>query len=115
MTEVSRPFDPGLQAERTLLAWRRTSLTLIVGDALFIRYVAVMVGPWAVSLGILGLLLAVFTWVYANIRYRRAHAGLINHGYLKGGGVLPMLLALGIFVSSLLALISLINSTYLNA
>lgn len=45
MTAANAPSDevPGLQRERTLLAWTRTGLTLVVAVALLVRVVG---PPW---------------------------------------------------------------------
>ena len=83
MTTIDPPFDAGLQPERTLLAWRRTGLSIGVGGLLFIRFAIPELGPVAVGLGILGLVLAAIAYVDAARRYRRAHA------HLTGGRVHP--------------------------
>ena len=64
------PRDPGLQPERTLLAWRRTALALVLLSALATRYLAVELGPVAGSLGGVGILLAALAAVSAQLRYR---------------------------------------------
>lgn len=64
------PRDPGLQPERTLLAWRRTALALVVLSALATRYLAVDLGPVAGALGGVGILLSAGAAASAHLRYR---------------------------------------------
>jgi len=75
---VDAPFDAGLQPERTLLAWRRTCLSIAVGGLLFIRFATPEIGPLAVGLGLIGLVLAAIAYVDSARRYRRAHAHLAS-------------------------------------
>jgi uncharacterized membrane protein YidH (DUF202 family) len=65
------PRDPGVQPERTLLAWRRTALALVVVAALATRYLAVELGVGAAAFGAFGILLATIALVSAQLRFRR--------------------------------------------
>ena len=95
-------FDPGLQPERTALAWRRTALTLAVGAVVSFRLLPPVLGLWSLALGVAGLLLSAATWILAGRRARRVQDALLqSSGSLPGGG-LPLLLAL--IVSSAAAL-----------
>jgi hypothetical protein len=79
-------FDPGLQPERTELAWRRTTLAIAVGALVALRLLPPALGSWSIIVGLAGLVLAVLIWVLA---YRRAHhtnhALRHNYGQLPGG------------------------------
>ena len=75
MTEPA-PFDPGLQPERTLLAWRRTCLALAVASAVIIRFAGEAIGVAAIILGAAGILAAGIAYVRSATRYRRAHDAL---------------------------------------
>jgi uncharacterized membrane protein YidH (DUF202 family) len=63
--------NPGLQPERTLLAWRRTSLGLVANGVLLL---ASGLGTSAVrlGLGIVVTVLALFCWAAVSAVYRRA-------------------------------------------
>lgn len=63
-------FDPGLQPERTELAWRRTALALAVGSLIALRLLPVafdnIMWVWA---GVTGLSAAALVWLMARKRY----------------------------------------------
>ncbi|ACP31745.1 DUF202 domain-containing protein [Corynebacterium aurimucosum] len=62
---MSELFDPGLQPERTRLAWQRTGLAGLVVGLLVVRSVA----PWAAL--IVGVVVAVVLWL-ATVKLRHA-------------------------------------------
>lgn len=64
-------FDPGLQPERTRLAWQRTGLAGLVAGLLVVRSVA----PWAAV--IVGGVTAVVLWL-ATAKLRRADDALMR-------------------------------------
>lgn len=91
---MSRPFDVGLQLERTLLAWRRTCLALAVGVAVAVRYSEPVPLPFSLwfGLGAVGAL-ALAYWA-TSARYRRAHRALQRDPHtLPTGGVAISLVA----------------------
>lgn len=98
-------YDPGLQPERTRLAWRRTLLTLAIGALVALRFLPARVGGWSVALGLLvwGVL-----WWLTSLRARRVYLALVvAPGPLPGGALLLGLtvVAVGVAVSGLLGLI----------
>lgn len=99
------PFDPGLQPERTLLAWRRTCLALAAGNAVAIRYLSEALGPWATLLGVVGLALSATAWTIATVRYRRAHAGLVSDGLLATDGRLVAMVAASVLAACIAGLV----------
>jgi uncharacterized membrane protein YidH (DUF202 family) len=64
--------DPGLQNERTSLAWVRTGLGLAVCALLAGRLAVVRGQPWAVGAALATVLLAVGVLGWSHDRYRRA-------------------------------------------
>lgn len=93
-TATDELFDPGLQPERTLLAWRRTCLAFGVASLVGTRFTVDALGLLAVVGGILGAGLAVLAYALAATGYRRSHRALQGNGVLERSG-LPMLLAAG--------------------
>jgi putative membrane protein len=85
MTDGGRIFDPGLQPERTALAWRRTGLAVAVGSIAGTRVLFPTLGAGAVVVGLLGLSLAVLLVLGSTHRVRRAEACLLRDGNLVSG------------------------------
>ena len=69
--------DPGLQPERTLLAWRRTALGLVANGVLLI---ASGHGSSDVrrGLGIVVLVLSLSCWAAVSAVYRRTRGGAVH-------------------------------------
>jgi Domain of unknown function (DUF202) len=94
---VSDPalFDPGLQPERTDLAWRRTLLTLAVAALIALRLLPPVLGTWSLGVGLAGLLATGVMWRLADRRARRVQAALlVGEGPLPDGTLLLGLTAL---------------------
>jgi uncharacterized membrane protein YidH (DUF202 family) len=88
---VSSPplFDPGLQPERTELAWRRTVLALLLGAVVSLRLLPPVLGPWSIGIGFTGVALAAATWALAARRSRKTrHALLGSANPMPDGGLL---------------------------
>jgi uncharacterized membrane protein YidH (DUF202 family) len=71
--------DPGLQAERTTLAWSRTALALAGTALLAARTLGAVLGGPAAALAVAGGLAALVAVVAAHRRYRRWTAAGRTH------------------------------------
>jgi putative membrane protein len=82
----SRLFDPGLQPERTAMAWQRTALALVVGSAASLRMLPPVFGAWSLAIGVAGLVTSAALWMAARARAQRVlRALLIDRAPLPGG------------------------------
>ncbi|MFD5215287.1 DUF202 domain-containing protein [Microbacterium sp. NPDC058345] len=98
----SGSFDPGLQPERTELAWRRTALAIGVGSLLALRVFPPLARggvELAASLapGLLGFGFAAWLVVAARRRYRRWYRALSTGARRESPGA-ALLLAVTVFV-----------------
>jgi uncharacterized membrane protein YidH (DUF202 family) len=94
--EAPRIFDPGMQPERTALAWRRTALAMGVGSIVSLRVFPLALGPWALLPTAIAVAIAVVVFTFAHARYRRNHRALMSGRepdepvVLAGGGMVAM-------------------------
>lgn len=91
-------MDPGLQPERTSLAWGRTTLAMVVASLLFLRWIPDY-GWFPVIL--IGLALLTAAGVFLNQRRRYARSGARIHAapaaVLVVGSAVVVLAILGIY------------------
>jgi putative membrane protein len=79
-------FGPGLQPERTALAWQRTALALVAGSTLSLRALPPVFGGWSLAIGIVGLIVSAALWFAGRARARRALRALrTDRGPVPGG------------------------------
>lgn len=93
---MSDLFDPGLQPERTELAWRRTALAIAVGSLVALRLLPAVLGHIAwIAPGVFGLITAGMLWLAARRRYARVSAATVGGGAHAAlpDGRLPLTLA----------------------
>lgn len=101
-------FDPGLQPERTGLAWRRTLLTLAVGALLELRLIPPVLGMWSISVGLAGLLVWGVLWRLVSRRALRTQHALKATPELLPDGRLLLGLTLVVAVTSALGLLGIV-------
>ncbi|MBF4621697.1 DUF202 domain-containing protein [Clavibacter sp. VKM Ac-2542] len=95
---AARPSDPGLQPERTALAWRRTALALVAGSLLGLRVLPTLLGAAGLVVAAAGVIAALAVLTTAHLRYRRVHRILTSASADPAttalpGGALPALVA----------------------
>lgn len=77
---VSGPFDPGLQPERTELAWRRTALAIAIGSVVSLRIFPLLLpadaAAWGLAPGVVGIGAACTFWLAARRRQLQTTAAL---------------------------------------
>lgn len=93
MTSPPALFDPGLQPERTLMSWQRTTLALMVGIAAAVHYIAPDLGGGAaIFLGVAGITVTIAAYAGAHRRYRTATRELLASSTLRTVSAWPLLL-----------------------
>ncbi|TCP46854.1 uncharacterized membrane protein YidH (DUF202 family) [Tamaricihabitans halophyticus] len=97
MSELAGTPDPGLQAERTALAWVRSCLALLVAAVALSRLVAYVNGVVAAVIAVGCIPLAVLVGVLAGARYRRSVRRFrlsrpVGDGLLPGAATLLVVL-----------------------
>ncbi|MEV6411315.1 DUF202 domain-containing protein [Kribbella sp. NPDC051718] len=93
---MSTPRDPGLQPERTLLAWRRTSLGLVANGVLLLAS-GHGTSDVRLGLGIVVTVLALSCWAAVTAVYRRGaeHPALGSERVLRLAA--GLVLVVGVF------------------
>ncbi|MGO3362028.1 MAG: DUF202 domain-containing protein [Corynebacterium sp.] len=82
--------DPGLQPERTTMAWGRTSLAYLVAAAVMLRWAPHYGGIVVLASGVL-LLVAFGIYGTQRRRYRRSARSVHGAGELLGASVVPVI------------------------
>ncbi|WP_144673367.1 DUF202 domain-containing protein [Arthrobacter sp. U41] len=102
-----RPFDAGLQPERTALAWRRMALAVAVGSLAALRILPEVLGLWALVPAALGAAVSLVALIVSQRRYRRIHTILTTSDSDRvalSGGALPAALAVATVAGGIMAL-----------
>ena len=89
-------LSPGLQAERTLLAWRRTSLSVAAGGALLLHFTVERFGMVGVAAGAAALCVAALAYVASRRRYGSVSRDPDGYGRVPDAGVPCALVSLAL-------------------
>ncbi|TQL70655.1 uncharacterized membrane protein YidH (DUF202 family) [Nocardioides albertanoniae] len=89
---------PGVQAERTLLAWQRTSLSIAAGGALLLHYTVERFATAGVVAGALALSASVGCYLASRRRYGAAHRDTGGNGRVQDAGLPCALMSLAVIV-----------------
>ena len=72
----TRVFDPGLQHERTALAWERTAIASMVAGVLMARYVAAEIYLSVAAVGVAQVVFGAVLLVWSAAHYEDLHGPL---------------------------------------
>ena len=75
---LDRPFDVGLQTERTALSWQRTTLASAVGFLLAARLLMEFFGILSFLVAATGLVITAALFIAGHRRYRSTHRLLVG-------------------------------------
>lgn len=76
MARPDKVFDPGLQHERTALAWERTSIAVMVAGVLLARYAALTVHATIALVGIAQVVFGGVLLIWTGRHYDELHGPL---------------------------------------
>jgi uncharacterized membrane protein YidH (DUF202 family) len=99
-----QPWDPGLQIERTALAWMRTCLSLIAVALVAFRFAAHRSLPAAVVVAAVVVPLA-FVSIWLAWRRYRTSADRLAEGMHLPGGLLALLMTVVTVLTGVLGLV----------
>lgn len=91
---LDRPFDAGLQTERTALSWQRTTLASAVGFLVAARLLAEFFGVLSFLVAAIGLVIMAVLFMVGHRRYRSAHQLLVS----SAGQRVPLSSAVPLFI-----------------
>ena len=96
-------LSPGLQAERTLLAWRRTSLSVAAGGALLLHFTVERFGMVGVVAGAAALCVSAVAYLASRRRYGSVHLDPDGYRRVQDAGVPCTLVSLAVIALAAVA------------
>lgn len=75
---IHRPFDVGLQVERTALSWQRTTLSFAVASLAAAKLLIVFVGVLGELVAVAGIVCTCILFAIGHRRYRTTHMILVE-------------------------------------
>lgn len=99
------PFDPGLQPERTRLAWQRTAISIAVGALVYARIEAGVLGLASWACAVIGAVTGIGIGYWSKQRYRYTHRSLNAGRVALPDGLLPLAVAVVVFAAGVLAVV----------
>jgi uncharacterized membrane protein YidH (DUF202 family) len=103
------PWDPGLQSERTALAWQRTLLSGLACSLVVARLLALVSWPAAVVAGIAAVVTTAALGVLARRRFRRNDDAVRDRRPLADAHA-PLLLSVLVVLTALAAAVVVLGS-----
>lgn len=99
------PAPPGLQPERTRLAWQRTAISIAVGALVYARVEADVLGVFGWVLALLGSASGILIGVRATHRYGHHRRHLEREDPRLADGLLPFIAAAIVTAAGVIAVL----------
>ncbi len=84
---MTAPYDPGVQPERTELAWRRTALSICFGSLVSMRVLPELIGTLGLAVGGAGVAFSAVLWVLARPRCRAFREAMAHPDRARPGAL----------------------------
>jgi len=99
------PFDPGLQPERTRLAWQRTAISIAAGALVYARVEADVLGLASWICAVVGALAGITIGFWSRQRYHYTHSSLTAGTVKLADGLFPFVVTAVVSGAAVLAVV----------